>query len=128
MRSPAGSVLKGDETVEAALKQVAELPDRFFIVYRHHGLWTGITREDLHKAAATDGSARLRSVLGTTRLPVLHPDQTLEVALRRMGEYPLLPVVHRADYSKLEGVISLQDILKVYRDAAVPLPAIPDES
>ncbi len=128
MRSPAGSVLKGDETVEAALKQVAELPDKFFLVYRHHGVWAGITREDLHKAAAADISTPLRSILGATRLPTLHPDQTLEVALRRIGEYPLLPVVHRADFSRLEGVIALQDILKVYRDAAVPLPALPDES
>jgi chloride channel protein, CIC family len=128
MRSPAGSVLKGDETVEDALKQVSNLPDRFFLVYRHHGVWSGISREDLHKAAETNASARLRTVLSSIRLPHLHPDQTLEVALRRMGDYPLLPVVHRADFSKLEGVISLQDILKIYRDATVPLPAIPEES
>ncbi len=128
MHSPAGSVLKGDESVEAALKQVAELPDLFFLVYRHHGVWSGITREDLHKAVAANSSAKLRSVVGSTRLPHLHPDQTLEVALRRMGDYPLLPVVHRADFSKLEGVISLQDILKIYRDAAIPFAKIPEET
>ena len=128
MRSPAGLVLKGDETVESCLKQIAALPDKFFLVYRHHGVWCGITREDLHKAAEKNPAARLRAVLGTTRMPHLHPDHALQVALRRMGDYPLLPVVHRADFSKLEGVISLQDILKIYRDAAVPLPAIPEES
>ena len=128
MRGPAGATLKGDDTVEEALKQVAELPDQFFLVYRHHGVWTGISKETLHKAFTEGkGSAKLRTILGNTRLPHLHPDQTLETALRRMGDYPLLPVVHRADFSQLEGVVSLQDILKIYRSAAVPLPAVPEE-
>lgn len=129
MRGPAGSVLKGDETVEEALKQVAELPDPFFLVYRHPGVWTGVSKQALHQAVTEQkGSLPLGNILGHTRLPHLHPDQRLEVALRRMGHHPLLPVVHRADFSKLEGVISLQDILKIYRDAAVPLPTIPEES
>jgi chloride channel protein, CIC family len=129
MRGAAGSTLKGDDTVEEALKQVAELPDQYFLVYRHHGVWSGISKEALHRAVSEDkASAKLRTILGNTRLPHLHPDQTLEVALRRMGDHPLLPVVHRADFSKLEGVISLQDILKIYRDAVVPLPTIPEES
>lgn len=128
MRSPAGCVLKGDETVEEALREIANLPEPFFLVYRHHGVWSGIFREDLHKAVETNPSAKLRTVLSSARLPHLHPDQTLEVAMRRMGEHPLLPVVHRADFSRLEGVISLLDILKIYRDAAVPLPGIPEKS
>jgi chloride channel protein, CIC family len=129
MRAPSGFTLKGDDAVEEALKQVAELPDPYFLVYRHHGVWSGISKEALHKAVSEEkGSAKLRTILGNTRLPHLHPDQTLEVALRRMGDHPLLPVVHRADFSKLEGVISLQNILKIYRDAVVPLPTIPEES
>jgi CIC family chloride channel protein len=128
MRGPAGATLKGNDTVEEVLKQVAELPDQFFLVYRHHGVWTGISKETLHKAVTEGkGSAKLRTILGNTRLPHLHPDQSLETALRRMGDYPLLPVVHRADFSQLEGVVSLQDILKIYRSAAVPLPAVPEE-
>jgi CIC family chloride channel protein len=129
MRGPAGATLKGDGTVEEVLQQVAELPDQFFLVYRHHGVWSGVSKETLHKAVAEGkGSAKVRTMLGNTRLPHLHPDQTLETALRRMGDYPLLPVVHRADFSQLEGVISLQDILKIYRSGAVPLPAVPEES
>jgi CIC family chloride channel protein len=129
MRGPTGATLKGDDTVEEALKQVAQLPDQFFLVYRHHGVWSGVSKEGLHKAVTEGkGSAKLRTILGNTRLPHLHPDQMLEMALRRMGDYPLLPVVHRADFSQLEGVISLQDILKIYRSAAIPLPALPEES
>jgi chloride channel protein, CIC family len=129
MRGPAGHTLKGDETVEEALKQVAELPDQYFLIYRHHGVWSGISKEALHQAVSEEkSSAKLRTILGNTRLPHLHPDQTLETALRRMGDHPLLPVVHRADFAQLEGVISLQDVLKIYRSAAVPLPNVPEES
>jgi chloride channel protein, CIC family len=129
MRGPAGSILKGDDTVQDALKQVADLPDQYFLVYRHHGLWSGVSKEALHMALSEEkGDAKLRTLLGNTSLPHLHPDQTLELALRRMGDYPLLPVVHRADFSRLEGVIALQDILKAYRKAVATLPDAADEA
>jgi tetratricopeptide (TPR) repeat protein len=43
--------------------------------------------------------------------------QFLDVALREIGDTPMLPVVHRADFSRLEGVISLADTLAAYRRA-----------
>ena len=60
----------------------------------------------------------LREVIPNTRLPAVHPDQPLYVALRKIGNWPLLPVISRADFQKLEGVISIQDILKIYKDAS----------
>jgi CBS domain-containing protein len=35
-----------------------------------------------------------------------------------LGGWPLIPVVNRADFRKLEGVVSLADILEAYREAA----------
>ena len=32
-----------------------------------------------------------------------------------MGEWPLLPVVHRANLQQLLGVISLDDVMRAYR-------------
>jgi CBS domain-containing protein len=58
----------------------------------------------------------MRSLLPETPLPHLHPDQSLDVALRRLGDWPLLPIVNRADYRKLEGVVTLPDILEAYRE------------
>jgi CBS domain-containing protein len=48
--------------------------------------------------------------------PHLHSDQSLTVALERMGAAGLdaLPVVSRADVHKLEGIVALQDVLKFY--------------
>ena len=51
------------------------------------------------------------------RLPYLHPDQSLEAALRRIGDHALLPVVSRTDLH-LEGVVTLEDVLRAYRAAA----------
>jgi len=36
--------------------------------------------------------------------------------LRRLGDLPLLPVVNRADFRKLEGVVTLAGILEAYRE------------
>ncbi|MGO9865636.1 MAG: CBS domain-containing protein [Terriglobales bacterium] len=46
----------------------------------------------------------------------MHPDQGLDVALDRMGanQIELLPVVSRADVHKLEGVVTLRDVLDAY--------------
>ena len=66
-----------------------------------------------HRASASF-AAPLSSLPQSTRLPWLHPDQTLDEALRRIGDWPLLPVVSRADLRKLEGTVSLSDILNLY--------------
>jgi hypothetical protein len=48
--------------------------------------------------------------------PHLHSDQSIHLALERMGAAGLdvLPVVSRADLHKLEGVVVLRDVLGSY--------------
>jgi CIC family chloride channel protein len=48
--------------------------------------------------------------------PHVHADHGLDVALHRMGASGLkvLPVVSRNDVTKVEGVVTLEDILRVY--------------
>ena len=41
----------------------------------------------------------------------------LEEVLRWAGDWPVLPVVNRGDRRKLEGVLSLADILRAFRQA-----------
>ena len=55
-------------------------------------------------------------VLPSRQIPFLHPDHPLEMALRYVDRWPLVPVVSRADFRKLEGVISQRDVLNRYRD------------
>jgi len=116
MRSPAGLKLKAELSVVDALKSVAQLPDAFFVVYTPEGVWHGVARDTLHRALAEGrGEVTVRSLLDAVPLPHVHPDHSLEVALQRISDWPILPVVHRADFSMLEGVLSLADILETYR-------------
>jgi len=91
---------------------VESLPGDFFLVEDESGYWGGLSKGkllDLASDQASGNNARPQE------LPQLYPDLSLDIALRQMGEWPMLPVVHRADGSKLLGVISLQDILETYR-------------
>ena len=47
---------------------------------------------------------------------IVHPDQGLDLALERMGanQIEIFPVVNRADVHKLEGVVTLRDVLNAY--------------
>jgi len=56
-------------------------------------------------------------VLVDDPLPHVHPDHSVEEALRRLGDLPILPVVNRANFHQLEGVVGLQEILRAYRAA-----------
>jgi CBS domain-containing protein len=65
-----------------------------------------------------DGGAsrKLKEFVDAREFPHLHPDHPLSVALERMGSTHLdaLPVVSRADVRKLEGVVTVQDVLSFY--------------
>ena len=67
---------------------------------------------------SANSSVPLSQVLMDT-VPYLHPDHPLDTALRMMGEWPMLPVVHRANVQRLLGVISLDDIMRAYRGAGL---------
>jgi CIC family chloride channel protein len=56
------------------------------------------------------------SLVETLHLPHLHRDHALHVALERFSKYDLdlLPVLHRADIHKLEGVVTLRAVLAAY--------------
>ena len=69
-------------------------------------------------AAAGKGAARLGDLLLVPHMAFLHPDHPLETALRYVDRWPIVPVVSRADYRKLEGVISERNVLERYREFA----------
>jgi chloride channel protein, CIC family len=58
----------------------------------------------------------LQDLLDPLDFPHVHPDHALHLALERMSASQLdaLPVVNRANVHKLEGVITLRDILDSY--------------
>ena len=66
-------------------------------------------------AAALDPETPLERALKPDRVPTLFPDLPLDNALPYFPRWPLLPVINRAGRDKLEGVITLNAVLKRYQ-------------
>jgi chloride channel protein, CIC family len=81
--------------------------------------WLLLDREEIQRLAA-DGSLNSKAAEAKPKgpLPVLFRDQSLEDALHAVGDWPAVPVVSRADLSKLEGIVTLADILRAFRNAS----------
>jgi len=108
--------LQASDTLARALEIAATTTEKTLLVRFPTGRWAEISTKDLGAiAAAHPRETHLREVLSTARVPVLHPDQRLDDALRFIPGHALLPVVGRAGSRKLEGVISLPDILAAYQ-------------
>jgi CIC family chloride channel protein len=78
----------------------------------------GILHKETLECANSDGrrDQPLASLVETSHVPHAHTDQALHLALERMSKDRLdvLPVVHRADIHKLEGIVTLPDVLSAY--------------
>jgi CIC family chloride channel protein len=68
---------------------------------------------ELAKGAATTTLVRF---VDARAFPHVHSDQSLDSALERMGaaHVEALPVVSRSDVHKLEGIVTLRDVLESY--------------
>jgi CIC family chloride channel protein len=82
-----------------------------------------VTREQLEAHIARDpGPAPLQSLVDGEVIHV-HPDQPIEVVVERFGHSGgLLPVVSRADVTRVIGVVRLHDIVKRIGEAASAPP------
>ena len=119
MRQPDMPAVQASDTIARAMEIAEASLEEVVLVRFPTGRWAGIARKDLPAiASAHTPETQLREVLSTARLPVLHPDQRLDDALRFIQGHALLPVVSRAGSRKLEGVLSLPDILTAYQKAS----------
>ncbi len=116
MRPAVGQVMTRSMTVHQALERVKGSSQEFFLVGMGGGDWLGVSRAEL--LAMPDSNQPLRSVL-QHHVPYVHQDFTLDTALRIIGQWPLVPVVHRANFQQLLGVLSLDDIVRAYRGAGL---------
>lgn len=107
-------VLDSGETVSQASRRIQNAEGDVFLVRLSPTGWGSITQEMLGRLA---GEGKQEITLGSLcedRLPYLHPDLPLETALRYGPTLQLIPVVSRADFRKLEGVISRDAVLSKY--------------
>ena len=117
MQAVEGPVLDSEKTVDQALAEVDHTKSEDLLVRLSPGGWNSVTTENLQKMAAEGkGATKLASLLPVQQLPFLHPDHPLETALRYVDRWRVVPVVSRADFRKLEGVVTQRHVLERYRE------------
>ena len=110
----ASEILAANMTVGEALRHVSLSTLRGWPVVDQRGV-VGVVSLARLKCEYEEGGAEqpLRELMEPHSFPHVHMDQPLDLALERMGTagLELLPVVSRADMNKLEGIITLNDLL-----------------
>jgi CIC family chloride channel protein len=116
MRPADAIVLEAEQTIGQALEQAEKAASEVLLVRVSYGAWASVKKEDLRSIESAGKSGELLSALvDGRRVPFLHPDHPLDTALRYVNRWPVVPVVNRADFGKIEGVITERDVLERYR-------------
>ena len=114
MRDGGEMTLRGAESLSAAMARAAQVAGRRVLPRRARrrrvGRRLAPVLERLHATEAPD--AALRTFVTPLAPPYLYPDQSTATALRVLRGRPFVPVVHRADPTRLEGALALDDVLR----------------
>jgi CIC family chloride channel protein len=113
----ATEALDAHATIQEALDKVSASPLHAWPVVDESGVVGMVSLSRLQKALTEDATQQpLSAILPTDAFPHVHMDHSLAMALDRMGanQLDMLPVVNRADVHKLEGIVTLQDVLRLY--------------
>ncbi len=112
----AGELLPADIMVREALERVGASRVQTWLVADQRGVIGVITHAQLEQELENGADRKLDEIVDPIVFPHVHLDQGLDLALERMGtnQLEILPVVNRADVHKLEGIVTLHDVLKAY--------------
>ncbi len=112
----AAGLLPSEITVGEALARVRASEFRTCLVTDRRGVIGLVNVPTLEREAAEGAAKPLGQLVVDLVFPHVHPDQGLDLALERMGanHIDILPVVSRADVHKLEGIVTLRDVLDSY--------------
>jgi CIC family chloride channel protein len=112
----ASESLPAELTVRAALERVRTSALRTWLVTDRRGVVGVINFARLERELAEGADKKLGELVDAMLFPHVHADQRLDLALERMGanQIEVLPVVNRGDVHKLEGVVTLLDVLDAY--------------
>lgn len=119
---PPNEVLDADLTAAGALDQSRASGHHCFVVADKRGVIGVVNRQTLEEAAAKNPEQKLQEIVDVLTFPHVHADHGLDQALERMGanQVDLLPVVNRGNVHKLEGIVTLSDVLNAYQIAVEP--------
>lgn len=120
MRQP-GEVWNAALTVQQGLEKSKSSKFHAWPIRDDRGVIGVVSLQRLQLAIGAGAAGKpLSDFVNGTDFPHVHADHSLHLALDRMGagHLDLLPVVSRADVHRLEGVVTLQDVLNSYGVAA----------
>ena len=108
--------LPSEITVGEALQRANSSKFRTWLVLDNSGVVGVINRATLDHEFTQDANQELGKIIDALDFPHVHSDQGLDLALERMGanQIDVLPVVDRANVHRLEGIITLRDVLNFY--------------
>ncbi|MBZ5684163.1 MAG: chloride channel protein [Acidobacteriia bacterium] len=110
-------VLDADMTLDQALQELDHSEMERVLVRLTPSGWGSVSKQELLTMSSEGkGATSLGSLLPILHVPFLHPDHPLETALRYVDRWPLVPVVSRADFRHLEGVVTQRHVLERYRE------------
>ncbi len=112
----ASQLLPAEITVLEAVERARASEFRTWLVTDRRGVVGVINLARLEQELAEGAEKKLGGLVDALVFPHVHPDQGLDLALERMGanQIDILPVVNRADVHKLEGIVTLRDVLNAY--------------
>ena len=121
-------VVAGSDSMEQILSSVGngqDLLDSPYILVRCSNGWYAARKDEIEKlfTESLDESSPARTQqsieerIGKERTPVIFPDQPLAIALSYFQRWPILPVSNRAVRGVLEGVVSLDGVLRRYQQS-----------
>jgi CIC family chloride channel protein len=113
---PATEYLPAEITVQEALERVHSSEFRSWLVIDRRGVVGVINLSKLERELVESADKKLADLVDGFAFPHAHSDQGLDLALDRMGanQIEILPVVSRANVHKLEGIVTLRDVLDSY--------------
>jgi CIC family chloride channel protein len=115
MRPFPGAIMDSDLTITQAAQRVKGFTQDHALVHVSPAGWNIVSVAELDVwVDKINGEHTLRTLLSDRQMAYLHPDHPLEVALRYVDRWPLVPVVNRANFGQLEGVLSKEDVLGRY--------------
>jgi len=129
MHPPAAPALRAEKTIEQVRSDIEKSQQEWLLIYDRTRGWRLARRAELlEKAAKVPANTRLADIIPKEQIPIVHADNSIDLPLRKLGDRPFLPVVHRAHPERLIGIVSREDVLRAYARTGVEEVAIPGPS
>ncbi len=109
-------VVQSSDTLQSVSEAVADAHAIGCLIRLADGAWYAMSNDELTSASVTlTPETPIQRALKEDRTPLIFPDMPLDSALHSFPRWPFLPILNRADRGALEGMLTLDDVLRRYR-------------